>query len=434
MRNLQLLDEVVRDLEQDRNLTRIKKLMICVCQGSWENDAGKIEALNLRDLVLELCETTVTLHNLKYVLNGIVSKINKPQQYALVAKTIVGKVSPLYPEFQDEKTNPDISNVSEANTLITTSDYTKQQTDLQTQQDSQVEKLLNPEQIFELRHKIMQHTSPLRAKIVLFSTLKHPFRFTNEEDWLFIKRSQLDDLVQNLYAVCKSAEALETQIYNAARNLEDPEENMQTAGAIVQYMAPLYKQPETSDDREEIYTDQTYSMSHDPAAFQLQEDNQYPEINSQEFPVSNDFYQELAASAAEDIDDDNSDMLSAFSDRSAEISGIMDTEGAGKFSLRTLSQNDPSKQKQELEDKLKKMVDSTVNDVITFVESKLSQLEVSMENQLQGQDLEEMLSLKYENLGDFIIKIRDTSSQFLEILSRLEESERKRLIDESEKE
>jgi hypothetical protein len=102
----------------------------------------------------------------------------------------------------------------------------------------------------------------------------------------------------------------------------------------------------------------------------------------------------------------------------------------GKFSLQNLDGEDVSElHKKRVAEQIQKMVTYSVNDVTTFIENQLHQLELKLETRLLGRDLEESLSLKYEALGDFIVRVKSSTLQFLEVLSQLEEGERKQFLD-----
>jgi len=421
MKNLQLLDETIRNLEQEANLTRIKKLMLCLCQGTWENNADLLADWNLRDLIIEVCEATGTLDNLKFSLDGIVSNINKPQQYALVAKLLISTLGKFY---EDGSTQSGLSNFPQppdlANTLVIVSDFTNETDfDLPTPPES-----LGPitrEKIFDLRLKVVQHTSPLRAKILIFSALDRLFEFNRDEDWLNLKKIQLDELLQQIYELCPSVEALESHLYETAKNLPEADENYQSAGVIVQYMTPLYspigKLPPLPDtlapgsDRWNAApriqgTEENSSASH--GFIPDEDDNDYSEILEQ--------------------GDENSGMLSEVLPPICADSGTLNGSDR-KFSLSGLKKIDPVQQKQELEKKLNLKVNQSVEEIVQFIENRLNHLEQEISDELEPLDIEDGISVKYETMGDFITQVKQATSQFLELLINLEEAERNQPIE-----
>ncbi len=92
--------------------------------------------------------------------------------------------------------------------------------------------------IFELRIALMKYTNPLRAKILLFSVLYHPFQ--GGQDWLAIKNYEIDSLLTTLLSTYPYLSELEKQLSLAADTLDEPEEYSQAAGAILQSLQPLY--------------------------------------------------------------------------------------------------------------------------------------------------------------------------------------------------
>lgn len=106
METVFLLDRVMQDLEQHPNLMRIKKLTICACRKTWENDPTYLDSLALGPLIQELVSLHPTLEQLKQSLTGVVRTVNKTAEYTLVANIILETVKPLYPEakqFEDDE-------------------------------------------------------------------------------------------------------------------------------------------------------------------------------------------------------------------------------------------------------------------------------------------------------------------------------------------
>ncbi len=413
MKNLHLLDETVRKLEQEPNLNRIKKLMLCLCQGRWENNSDAIAAWNLRDLIIEVCELTGTLDNLKLSLDGIVSNINKPQQYAAIAKTLINSFSKFY---EDGSTSPGLSGFplppDLANTLVIVSGFTNE-TDFEPPNTPQSAGPISSEKLFDLRLKVVQHTSPLRAKILIFSALDRLFEFNREEDWLNLKKIQLDELFQQIYELCPSVDALESHLYETAKNLPEADENFQSAGVIVQYMTQLYSplknglslvdslSPGSERWKAPARID---TLAEDSA----DDDNDYSEIGEES--------------------EKNREMLNDFLTPYPQNSGSMNGSDR-KFSLSILKKIDPVQQKQELEKKLNLKVTQSVEEIVQFIERRLNALEQEISQELETLDIEDGISVKYETMGDFITQVKQTTSQFLELLINLEEAERNQTIE-----
>ncbi|MGL5059761.1 MAG: hypothetical protein ACRC62_07235, partial [Microcoleus sp.] len=162
MKSLSILDEVVRTLEQDVNVARIKRIIFFACKEYWENDAEQLESADLGNLIEELCEKYSRLEDIENVLNNIVSKVNKKTEYTLVADQIICQLSRLY-EFQDfTKLESNISNFGGQQSPAL-------QDEFQAAIPAVKEIVRDPGNLFDVRQKILQHTNPLRAKILIFS-------------------------------------------------------------------------------------------------------------------------------------------------------------------------------------------------------------------------------------------------------------------------
>ncbi|UBF27793.1 adenylate/guanylate cyclase domain-containing protein [Kovacikia minuta CCNUW1] len=87
---------VVRNLEQNKNLARIKKLLFYSCKSTWENSQSVVDSFPLEALLHELLEVASTPDRLKSFLDSAVKTLSKPAEYTLVANDIMQEVSRLY--------------------------------------------------------------------------------------------------------------------------------------------------------------------------------------------------------------------------------------------------------------------------------------------------------------------------------------------------
>jgi len=168
----------------------------------------------------------------------VVKSLNKPKEYSWVANTIISHVSNLYPD-------PDAEDSTQ---LILT-----QPEDMMVPVDASAAQHLQPPAYwelcdtrraydpFDLRLEVMKYTNPLRAKILIFSTIEQIFTF-NQEDWLTIKSQELDDLLLRLFQECTTIEQLQYKLCETAKCLRDPSESNQASGAIIQALRPFYTQ------------------------------------------------------------------------------------------------------------------------------------------------------------------------------------------------
>ncbi|MBC6478934.1 MAG: hypothetical protein GDA56_15355 [Hormoscilla sp. GM7CHS1pb] len=210
-------------------------MMVFVCRNIWENDANKLASLSLQDLIQELCQLYPSLEQLTASLDKVVKSLNKPKEYSLVANTIISHVSNLYPD-------PDAEDSTQL--ILTQPEDMMVPVDASAAQPPASWELCDTRRAydpFDLRLEVMKCTNPLRAKILIFSTIEQIFTF-NQEDWLTIKNQELDDLLLRLFQECTTIEQLQYKLCETAKCLRDPSESNQAAGAIIQALRPFYTQ------------------------------------------------------------------------------------------------------------------------------------------------------------------------------------------------
>ena len=227
------LEQVVRDLEQHENSTRIKKLIYCACKKNWENDLDTLAQFKFLDLIKELLDLSPTIEHLTVALNSVVKQLNKQAEYSLVANIIISNLGTLYPD-SDESTQV------KSNRIYDT--ISSPQTTVQSFNDLNELKWSESQyqyDAFELRLEIMKYTNPLLAKILIFSTLHHKFDFSSQ-DWITIKTQELDDLLLRLFRACETITELEFQLNSTAKCLEETAQFPQAAGVIIRSLKPFY--------------------------------------------------------------------------------------------------------------------------------------------------------------------------------------------------
>jgi len=205
------LDRIASDLTGHPEESRIKKLIFSVCKNRWENNLQVIDNYGLKDLILETCQVYPTKGDLQIALAKIVENINKQTLYLAVSNIIVNQLSPLYEtlaESLDQDSDlrgsdrsfdtqivplrsaplpqtalPDRHKDCETSII----DLSEQMvTELKSRNDITPVPPPKTYDIFELRQIIMQYTNPLRAKILLFSVLFHPWDRSGQ-DWSMLR-------------------------------------------------------------------------------------------------------------------------------------------------------------------------------------------------------------------------------------------------------
>lgn len=439
MKALSILDEVVRELEQDLNISRIKRIIFFACKEFWENDVGELASTDLGLLIEELCAKYSKLEDIESVLNSIVSKVNKKTEYALVADLIICQLSRLY-EFEDSTNlETNISRFGGENAPAFDDGFSSE---IPSSEESE----RNPGNLFDVRQKILQQTNPLRAKIVIFSTLYHEFTFS-DRDWLLLKTQELDTLLRQLFNICPTLAELESQLYKTASNLENTDENDQTASVIIKAMSPCYVniQQEKRDGaedavRENIAREDIASEDCDQTRLI---NNVYTESKQSE--TRNDYFESgdithiiQAAPAHYHYDPQNSYLRSE-----AEISSNSLTNDF-QYELPKTSQYEENpttietavpvvapinisesiKQKLGLEEEIKCLVIESAGSATAKIENIFSELESALNTQFSTESAEERLYWKYKILRDYVGEVQGFTYKLIKILSELESKER----------
>jgi hypothetical protein len=199
-----LLDQSAADLSQDYNLLRIKKLLFCVCTGTWETDRQQLERLSLRGLLQHLLEIAPSVEALQQQINQVVATLNKSAEYTLVANSVISRLLPIYAELQQRQTASQSLYCTVAQQL---------------------------EQAPELR----------RIKKLLLLTC----RSTWESNAVKLEQLCLLEMVQELHQIAPSPESLRVTLHQVAKALSKPEEYARIATLISTAFQTLYQASES---------------------------------------------------------------------------------------------------------------------------------------------------------------------------------------------
>jgi hypothetical protein len=213
---------VAQSLAGNASGDRIKKLLLLACKNTWITDAAQLAEFDLVDLVREMHGLTPSLMTLQAVLESLVNTLSKRTEYMLAAHEICSAFQPLYEAVTEIRT--------EARTEIVAAEPSAPQASSRTVSDLA--------DLFNLRLEIMRYSNPYRVKIVLFSLLCQPFVSQAEHESM-LKSYTLDDLLRSMIQSYKLPE-LEIMLLSTARNLEDSEESLQAARAILGAVKPFY--------------------------------------------------------------------------------------------------------------------------------------------------------------------------------------------------
>ncbi|MEG4026240.1 hypothetical protein [Microcoleus sp. S13C4] len=436
MKALSILDEVVRELEQDVNLSRIKKIIFFACKEFWENDPAQLASADVRILIEELCAKYSRLEDIEAVLNSIVSKVNKKTEYALVTDLIVCQLSRLY-EFEDfTKLEINISSFGGQEAPAFEEHFSSEV-------PSSEERARNPGKLFDVRQKVLQQTNPLRAKILIFSTLYHQFTFS-DRDWLLLKTQELDNLLRQLFNVCGSLAELESRLYTTASNLDNRDENDQAASVIIKAMNPCYaKMQQEERDGAEDSASEDYDQTH--LNNTVYEESELVDRRSDYFEPGDITHIIQAAPAhyhydpqksylvpdtAENVQfkepqssnnsaaDFRQEMVETFP--VAEMPTIIDIL---EPTAPVINISDSIKRKLELEEEMTELVSQSANSATAQIENLFTKLEAALNGKFSTVSVEERLYWKYKNLREYVGKVQKFTDKLLEILSELESKE-----------
>ena len=443
MESFSIIDTIVQELEKDADLIRIKKIIYYACEGRWENDETKLEEINLKELIEELYAKIANIETLDNRLCRIVSKVNKKTEYTVLTHKILNSVGKLYPQEED----------------MTVMEYTQEwglvdsdgQTVLKEKLVEEESSLRNPGKLFDVREKIIQGTNPLKAKILIFSTVEHQFDF-GDRNWLLLKTKNLDSLLRQIFNLCPSMAELESSLYSIANNFEDPDEYTQVANIIIKALSTCYSEeiivPESQVEAEKdeastldskktnIETDSDFEKDDMTLVYpkQLDTTNYQNEISYQEekYIISdekptnyieesiNDSINETEEKKINESLIENQQIAFSVSTDSKKVTIVQDE----KASLEGTNILDFIKEKLKIEDEISIVVNQKIDVVMNAIEVEFIAFEQTLNNLLQSEPEEKRLSLKYTALGDLISNIQDKYTKYQEILRQLEVEER----------
>jgi len=263
------LRQVVNSLGNHLETERMQKLMFAACKNRWENDLSVINNYGLKNIILELRQNNPNFLSLRETLNQVAENINKKALYLALADIILTQLEPLYDTDNDDEEEDNESKSQRFNTQIVDlkndSDSAAKTTSFSTSRSDPVDfsssiiNLNEPQLVmelpfaepassnnnpsnfpqipaydpFEIRLEIFQYANPLRAKILIFSLLFHPWDRSGQ-DWSTLRSYTLEDLLQQLIQSGKSLKDIEIQLYNIAHTQMDRDANVQTAGILLQ--------------------------------------------------------------------------------------------------------------------------------------------------------------------------------------------------------
>lgn len=250
--------EVAQTLETHPESLRIRKLLFCICNNQWVNEAETVLTANLDELVRQTYQLHPSLDRLSLSLQNIVDSLNRKTEYSFVANTLIDCFEKLYNTGEDDTTSttqttplnsriqakPRQPEATSQETLPPTEPLKATVVQAPSQEsldelNAQLAKTNNAYDPFSVRLEVIKYSNPLRAKILTFSILEHKFDYKGK-DWSSLRTIELDELLLNVYQKYETLSELESQLCEMAKTLEDPDESLQAADAIAKAMKAFY--------------------------------------------------------------------------------------------------------------------------------------------------------------------------------------------------
>ena len=243
-----ILQDLARELERDKEIVRIKKLLLLACTGHWESDNHKISLLDTARLLQRLQSLSPTVNHLAIRLNRAAAHLNKPQVYGVIADRISKRLG-------NACANPDAEATLTSTTPKLPADTEDERTVLSFQgptlktepppppvvedvsQDTVGKHVANLAAYdwFAVRFELSRATNPLRVKILSFFTLDPQTSF-NAYTWASIKSELLDRLLYRLCEACLTLEDLEGRLQSTVNRFPEVEEYAQAAESMVRVL------------------------------------------------------------------------------------------------------------------------------------------------------------------------------------------------------
>ena len=421
MKSFSIIDTIVKEFEEDADLMRIKKVIYYACENKWENNEAKLKRINLKELIGDLYNKIENKETLDKRLYGIVSKVNKKTEYSLLAQKIIDSMGKLYPQ-EEEMTVMEYS-------LSWSLAGSHEQTVLKEKLVVKESYPRDPGKLFDVREKIIQATNPLKAKIIIFSTVEHQFYFS-DRDWLLLKTKNLDNLLRQIFNLCPSITELEFSLYSAANNFEDPDEYTQVANIIIKALTPCYSE-EIITPQSQAEAEKSEALTPDTQKTNMECDGYFEKgdisLLERKELASTNYQDEISFETKEENFGDSSTDNQQMSYDTPEEAKIVTLELDKEASMEGKNILDSIKQKLRFEDEIYTVIKQKTDVVMNVIEVEFMSLEKTLNNLLQWEPEEKRLSLKYRALGDLISNIQEKHTKYKEILRQLEIEERKKL-------
>lgn len=252
---------VARQLDQQADSLRLRKLLYCLAYNTWENDVTVLEQADLPQLIQQVFQVTPQVQDLRYHLGRIVKRLNRKREYTRLANMLIQSLQPIYATAGAQLAVPPSSDPQDSapdHTVVTplppATSGEREVTVIQTAAPPLVHQgiavsgaglsgrpVRDRRVLFDLRMDILQYANPLRAKILLHSCLHGPFSYT-AQDWINLRHATLEDLLHGIFEYCPSYADLESKLTIMAHCLGQAEEILPVADSITRAIRAYYPQ------------------------------------------------------------------------------------------------------------------------------------------------------------------------------------------------
>jgi WD domain, G-beta repeat len=107
-----MLDSITRTLENNSQISRIRKLTFCACHNRWSKDAQNMSEQELQSCLQTLYDRHATIVEFKHALYQIVIKLNHSSEYYSIANDICSEIEKAYDAPQPKVAKASASNLA----------------------------------------------------------------------------------------------------------------------------------------------------------------------------------------------------------------------------------------------------------------------------------------------------------------------------------
>ncbi len=438
-----MLAAVVYHLQQDADLSRIKKLLLVASRDVWEADAQSLAALDLGALVQELYTQNPTSSQLKQRLVSIVQKMSKRAEYGAAARRILDHMGSLYQSSLQQQVAP-FAPPRPVPAAELQAAAPQEMAVVDPQMWAAVQ--LTDYDPFLLRREVMEKINPLRAKLLLFSALHHQLSF-DDAALAVLKQYSLDALLYEMLTTCPNPETLEATLLKAEEQLGFTRSNARTALPLLQVLKPLYvyappPEPELQAAVDTVYPVEDWANAHPEEQFQWMDgasqdvyDPGYAyEIGYEDHDgIPEDLYYASDEFGEHPHPEEIHADFVSFDPHDEVAVPYLDPSLVANYGIPVAPVPEPSRLSMQptqedaakLGPGLRQQVDFNAAELMATIENVLSDLGNHLDETLQDQDPAAYLDLKHRLLRGFLHDVEGASASFLPMLNKLQESERR---------